>query len=141
LPRHRKENVFSRFSPASKRVLRAAEQECRNLNHYYVGVEHLLLALLEQHDPLVEARLTSWGVRAADISAELRRTVGSPDDRAWEGILVTPRVRRVIRLAEAKACDELVEPVHVFDAICDEGRSAAAAIVVRRFARRAAEGA
>jgi ATP-dependent Clp protease ATP-binding subunit ClpA len=132
--------LFSRFSPASKRVLRAAEQECRNLNHYYVGVEHLLLALLEQHDPEVEARLAVWGVQAADVRAELRRAVGNADDRAWEGILVTPRVRRVVRLAEAKAGDELVEPVHVFDAICDEGRSAAAAIVVRRLTRRSAEG-
>jgi ATP-dependent Clp protease ATP-binding subunit ClpA len=131
--------VFSRFSPASKRVLRAAEQECRNLNHYYVGVEHVLLALLEQHDPAVDARLAAWGVPAAEVQAELRRQIGTGDDRLWEGILVTPRVRRIVRLAEAGAGESAVDPVHLLEAICDEGRSTAATIVMSRHEARGAE--
>lgn len=123
--------MFSRFSPASKRVLRAAEQECRNLNHYYVGVEHVLLALLDQHDPAVEERLATSGVRAADVQAELRRQVGGGDDRLWDGILVTPRVRHIVRLAESAAGEALIEPLHLFEAICAEGRSAAAEIVAQ----------
>ena len=121
--------MFSRFSPASKSVLRAAEQECRNLNHYYVGVEHVLLALLDQHDPAVDARLAARGIAAADVHAELRRRVGSGEDRLWDGILVTPRVRQVVRLAEHSAGDGEVEPVHLFDAIVQEGRSMAAEAV------------
>ena len=121
--------MFSRFSPASKRVLRAAEQECRNLNHYYVGVEHVLLALLDQHDPAIEARLCAGGITASDVQAELRRRVGLPDERVWDGILVTPRVREIVRLAETSAGEGLVEPLHLFNAICAEGRSIAAQIV------------
>ena len=123
--------MFSRFSPASKRVLRAAEQECRNLNHYYVGVEHVLFALLEQHDPQVDARLASLGIRAADVEAALRRRVGSADDRVWEGILVTPRVRQIVRLAEEAAGEGPVEPLELFEAIVHEGRSAAAEIIAQ----------
>ena len=122
-------SLFSRFSPASKHVLRVAEQECRNLNHYYVGVEHLLLALLEQHDSAIEARLSHSGIAVSQVQAELRRRVGSPDERLWDGILVTPRVRQIVRLAEEASGQGLVEPVHLFDAICAEGRSVAADIV------------
>lgn len=122
--------MFSRFSPASRRVLRAAEQECRNHNHYYVGVEHVLLALLEEHDDAIDARLAALGVRPSDVHAELRRGLGTGDDRLWEGILITPRFRNVVLLAERAAGDGvLVEPIHLFNAICDEGRSIAAEIL------------
>jgi ATP-dependent Clp protease ATP-binding subunit ClpA len=123
--------LFSKFSPASKHVLRVAEQECRNLNHYYVGVDHVLLALLDQHDPEIDARLVAHGVRPADVQAELRRQVGTPEDRVWDGILVTPRVRQIVRMAESAAGEGPVEPVQLFDAICKEGRSNAAEIVAQ----------
>ena len=113
------------------RVLRAAEQECRNLNHYYVGALHVLLALLEQRDPDVDARLAERGIRADSVQAELRRQVGAADERLWEGILITPRVRHIVALAEAAAGEGFVEPVHLFDALCTEGRSVAATAMLR----------
>jgi ATP-dependent Clp protease ATP-binding subunit ClpA len=129
--------VFSRFSPASRRVLRAAEQECRNHNHYYLGVEHLLLALLDEHDEAIERRLERRSLKAAELHVELRRRLGTGEDRLWEGILVTPRVRAIVVLAERAAGDGSVEPVTLFDAICAEGRSAAAeTLAVRRNVRR-----
>ncbi len=118
--------MFTRFSPAAKRVLRSAEQACRNHNHYYVGVGHLLLALLEEHDPHVEGKLFAAGSNAADIVADLRRAIGTGDDRSWEGIIMTPRVTRVMRRADtAVAAPAPVEPVHLFEAVLDEGGLAA----------------
>jgi len=64
-------------------VLRAAEQECRNHNHYYVGAEHLLLALLEEHDPAVIERLRDERIELAEVHAEVRRALGTGDDRTW----------------------------------------------------------
>ncbi len=97
--------MFSRFNTASKRVLRAAEQECRNQNHYYVGVEHLLLALLEEHDPQIEEALARAASTAGEFAAVLRHRLGTNEERLWDGILVTPRARRVIALAEEAAGD------------------------------------
>lgn len=124
--------MFTRFSPAAKRVLRAAEQASRNHNHYYVGVGHVLLALIEEHDPQVEARLVERGTQAAAVLAEIRRALGTGDDRSWEGILITPRVRRVMASAES-AVDEsgLVEPVQLFDAIAREDGGLAADVLGR----------
>jgi len=131
--------LFSQFSPASRRVLRAAEQECRNHNHYYVGAEHMLFALLEEHDPDVEARLRERHVAGSDVHAEIKRALGMGDDRMWEGILVTPRVRKIVKLAEKRADGREIEPVDLFDAICDEGAGLAADIL-RRLARNSADG-
>src|SRR6202011_2040974 len=85
--------LFSRFSPAARRVLRAAEQECRNHNHYYVGAEHMLSALLEEHDNRIDAALEAEHVEPAQVHSDVKRALGTGEGRTWEGILVTPRVR------------------------------------------------
>src|ERR1700676_5150741 len=112
------DDVFNRFSPAAKRVLRLAEQECRNLNHYYVGAEHLLLALCEEPDPSTAAYLLELRVRKDDLHAALRRALGTGEDRIWDGILVTPRVRTIVEMAEnAAGAANAVEPVDLLRAI------------------------
>ncbi|HEY8314291.1 MAG TPA: Clp protease N-terminal domain-containing protein [Candidatus Baltobacteraceae bacterium] len=128
--------MFSRFSAASRRVLRAAEQECRNHNHYYVGAEHVLLALLEEHDMAVIERLSEDRIELAEVHAEVRRALGTGEDRSWEGILVTPRVRKIVALAEEQASNRDVDPVDIFDAMRKEGGSLAAEIVRRAKAGR-----
>jgi len=112
-------------------VLRAAEQECRNHNHYYVGAEHMLFALLEEQDPDVETLLRAEAIDAADVHADLKRALGTGDDRMWEGILVTPRVRKIVALAEERAEDRPVEPVDLFIAIRLEGGGMAADLLKR----------
>jgi ATP-dependent Clp protease ATP-binding subunit ClpA len=124
--------VFSRFNPAAKRVLRAAEQACRNHNHYYVGVGHLLLALVEEHDPGVEARLAKAGTHPAEILRDVRRALGTGDDRMWDGILITPRLREVVGLADAAVAAQYeIEPGHLIDAIVAQGGGLAAEILER----------
>ena len=114
--------MFSRFDPAAKRVLRAAEQACRNHNHYFVGVGHLLLALLEENDAAVVARLAERGAIASDIVADLRRALGTGDDRLWDGILITPRVARILKAADRRVIGPAtIGPVDLFDAILAEG--------------------
>ena len=119
-------------------MLRAAEQECRNHNHYYVGVEHLLVALLEEQDSEVAARLRAEQIEGGEVHAEARRALGTGEDRMWEGILVTPRVRKIVSLAEEQAGDRTVEPADLFAAIITEGGSLAAEILRRAKARNTA---
>jgi hypothetical protein len=99
----------------------------------------MLFALLEEHDPDVEARLRERHVAGSDVHAEIKRALGMGDDRMWEGILVTPRVRKIVKLAEKRADGREIEPVDLFDAICDEGAGLAADIL-RRLARNSADG-
>ncbi len=113
--------------------MRAAEQECRNLNHYYVGVEHLLLALLAEQNDAVEARLRARGIVPGEVYLELRKRLGTGEDRVWQGILVTPRVRRVVeRAGDMLPADALIEPLDLFEAICLEDGGLTADLSFRR---------
>ncbi len=126
--------LFTRFSPAARRVLRAAEQECRNHDHYYVGAEHLLYALLEEHDGAVDAALATANVSIAVVHAQVKRALGTGEGRIWEGILLTPRVRKIIALAEAAAGERDIEPLDLLEAIRREGGGLAAEILQRNSA-------
>ncbi len=112
-------------------MLRAAEQECRNHNHYYVGAEHLLVAMLEEHDPAVRSRLAAHRIDVSEVHSEARRALGMGEERTWEGILVTPRVRKIVTIAQEQASEREVEPVDLLDALQTEGGSLAAEILRR----------
>lgn len=130
--------MFSKFSPASRRVLRLAEQECRNHNHYYIGAEHLLVALLEERDPEILECLDAGGVDVRETHAKVRRSLGTGEERQWEGILVTPRVRKIIALAESRTGEGEIAPLDLFEALVAEGGSVAADILRRAAPRNAA---
>jgi ATP-dependent Clp protease ATP-binding subunit ClpA len=91
----------------------------------------MLLALLEERDPLIEARLLSFGIQPAEAQAQLRRLLGTGDDRLWDGILVTPRLRTVVELAGRIAEKDEVEPSHLLAAIVEEGKGCAAELLAR----------
>jgi ATP-dependent Clp protease ATP-binding subunit ClpA len=112
-------------------VLRAAEQECRNHNHYYVGAEHMLFALLEEHDARVDAVLLEGGIEPSGVHADIKRALGTGDGRSWEGILVTPRVRKIVEIADRLAGDGEIEPIDLFEAIRAEGGGLAADVLRR----------
>ena len=123
--------MFQRFSSSARRVLRVAEQECRNHNHYYLGAEHVLEALLQERDPAILSSLASHAVDAHTVHAEIRRSLVTGEDRLWEGILVTPRVRKIVEIAEQLAAAREVEPIDLFLALQREGGGLAAELLRR----------
>lgn len=112
-------------------MLRAAEQECRNHNHYYVGVEHLLVALLEEQDSSIDELFRSQNIDPREVHAEVRRALGTGEDRTWEGILVTPRLRKIVALATEQAGERSIEPLDLLQSILAEGGSLGAEILRR----------
>ncbi|MBV9699718.1 MAG: hypothetical protein JO078_06310, partial [Candidatus Eremiobacteraeota bacterium] len=73
-----------------------------------------------------------------EVHAEARRALGTGEDRLWEGILITPRVRRIVSLAEERAAGREIQPIDLFDALRAEGSSSAAEILRRAAARNTA---
>ena len=91
----------------------------------------MLFALLEEHDADVESRLAALSVDVAEVHASVKRALGTGEDRMWEGILVTPRVRKIVKIAEDRAGEEMIQPVDLFEAIRAEGSGMAAEILAR----------
>ena len=95
-----------------------------------------MVALLEERDPETLRALEADGIDVRDVHAEVRRALGTGEDRLWEGILVTPRVRKIIAMAEEQAGARQVEPSDLFAALRAEGGSLAAEILRRAAATR-----
>ena len=91
----------------------------------------MLEALLQERDPAILASLASHAVDAHTIHAEIRRSLVTGEDRLWEGILVTPRVRKIVDIAEKLAGDRDVEPFDLFLALQREGGGLAAELLRR----------
>jgi hypothetical protein len=91
----------------------------------------MLFALLDEHDPAIEDELRAANASLTGVHAEVKRALGTGEGRIWEGILLTPRVRKIIALASTRAADHDIEPIDLFEAIRTEGGSVAAAILVR----------
>lgn len=89
----------------------------------------MLEALLQEHDPGISAALEREKIDVRDVHAEVRQALGTGDDRMWEGILVTPRVRSIIARAEEQASGRELEPLDLFEALRAEGGSLAARIL------------
>jgi ATP-dependent Clp protease ATP-binding subunit ClpC len=54
-------------APRAKRVVENAMEEARNLNHDYVGTEHLLLGLLHEQDGVAAEVLANLGLKLEDV--------------------------------------------------------------------------
>jgi ATP-dependent Clp protease ATP-binding subunit ClpC len=65
------------FTPRAKRVLELAVEEANNLNHNYIGTEHLLLGLLREHDGYAARVLMSLGVKLEDVREEVMEILGA----------------------------------------------------------------
>jgi ATP-dependent Clp protease ATP-binding subunit ClpC len=65
------------YTSRAKKVLELAMTEARELNHSYVGTEHLLLGLLREEKGIAAQVLTDAGVNLEQSRAETLRLLGS----------------------------------------------------------------
>jgi ATP-dependent Clp protease ATP-binding subunit ClpC len=59
-----------------KQVVVFSMEEARNLNHNYVGTEHLLLGLLREQEGVAAQVLTTLGLRLDDVRQEVLNLLG-----------------------------------------------------------------
>ncbi len=65
------------YTSRAKRVLELALKEARDLNHSYVGTEHLLLGLLAEEKGIAAQVLNHHGATLDAVRAEVVRVLGS----------------------------------------------------------------
>jgi ATP-dependent Clp protease ATP-binding subunit ClpC len=64
-------------TPRAKKVIEYAIEEARNLNHNYVGTEHLLLGLLREHDGVAAQVLMNLGLKLEEVREEVLSLLGA----------------------------------------------------------------
>jgi len=76
-------------TPRAKKVIEYSIEEARNLNHNYVGTEHLLLGLLREQDGVAAQVLMNLGLKLDEVREEVMSLLGAgvePD----EGLAAMP---------------------------------------------------
>ena len=71
-------------TPRAKKVIEYAIEEARNLNHNYVGTEHLLLGLLREHDGVAAQVLRNLNLKLEEVREEVLNLLGASTSEATE---------------------------------------------------------
>ncbi|MCA8959140.1 MAG: ATP-dependent Clp protease ATP-binding subunit [Planctomycetes bacterium] len=115
-----------KLSPASVQLLADAANETSQVDHQYLGVEHLFLGLAEKREIGLGPALSSAGVEVARLREVMSDDAPNAAANWGDELIYTPRCHEVLQLSGQIAQQRgrpAVEPVDILDAIFREGRS------------------
>ena len=93
------------YTSRAKKVLELAMSEARELNHSYVGTEHLLLGLLREEKGIAAQVLTDVGVNLEQARAETLRLLGSEMPQTPGGGPAAPAPQKTEKKSKTPALD------------------------------------
>jgi ATP-dependent Clp protease ATP-binding subunit ClpC len=135
-----RKNIMMRFDRFTERAQEAAQRAAEIIQRYghnQIDTEHILLALIEQPQGVIPQILDMLKVDAAGLTERLDYILRtSPKANIFGGgagqIFITPRVKRIIDLANEEANrlkDEYISTEHIFLAILNERSTPAARLL------------
>jgi len=130
---------FDKFTERAQDAAARAYEILQRYGHNQVDTEHILLALLEQPDGVIPQIIQKLSVdlsllrtRIDDILRRSPRTAAIYGQGGMNQVFITPRVKRVIDLANEEARrlnDEYISTEHIFLAILDERNTPTARVM------------
>ena len=128
---------FDRFTERAQEAAQRSAEIIQRYGHNQIDTEHILLALIEQPDGVITQILEALNVDAAALTERLDYILRtSPKANIFGGgagqIFITPRVKRIIDLANEEANrlkDEYISTEHIFLAILSERSTPAARLL------------
>jgi ATP-dependent Clp protease ATP-binding subunit ClpC len=123
--------LFGRFTQRAQKVLMLAQEEARQLNHPYVGTEHILLGLIGEGEGVAAKALAGLGIQAEKVREMVLQSIGKGEGAPRE-MALTPRVKRVLELSvdEARRMGtNYVGTEHLLLGLIREGEGVAARVL------------
>lgn len=128
---------FDRFTERAQEAAQRAAEIIQRYGHNQIDTEHILLALIEQPQGVIPQILEYLKVDVAALAERLDYILRtSPKANIFGGgagqIFITPRVKRIIDLANEEANrlkDEYISTEHIFLAILNERSTPAARLL------------
>jgi ATP-dependent Clp protease ATP-binding subunit ClpC len=129
---------FDRFTERAQEAAQRAAEIIQRYGHNQIDTEHMLLALIEQPEGVVPQILEILKVDPKILAERLDYILKtSPKANIFGGggagqIFITPRVKRIIDLANEEASklkDEYISTEHIFLAILNEKNTPAARLL------------
>ena len=123
---------FEKFSERARRVLTSAQEEAQNLNHSYIGTEHILLGLIREEEGVAAKVLNNLGTSLGKVRSAVEYIIGRGEESSTNEIGLTPRAKRVIELAidEARHLGHnYIGTEHLLLGLLHEGEGIAAGVL------------
>ncbi len=124
---------MNNFTPRAQQVLALARKEADRFNHNYIGTEHVLLGLIKLGQGVAVSVLQRMGLDLESVRMEVEKEVGTgPDQKSSPNIPYTPRVKKVLALAnkEAKQLNHsYVGTEHILLGLLREGEGMASRVL------------
>ncbi|MDK7163837.1 MULTISPECIES: ATP-dependent Clp protease ATP-binding subunit [Winkia] len=124
--------MFERFTDRARRVIVLAQDEARNLNHNYIGTEHLLLGLITEGEGVAAKALEMMDVSRDKVRDEVVTIIGSGDQPVPGHIPFTPRAKKVLELSLREALQlghNYIGTEHILLGLIREGEGVAAQVL------------
>lgn len=97
--------MFERFTDRSRRVLAVAQEEARDLDHGFIGTEHILLGLLRVGDGVAARALGAVGVTYDEVRVKVAAMAELATNGSLDSPALTPRAKKVLELALREALE------------------------------------
>ena len=123
---------FGRFTDRARKVVTRAEAEARQAGHDHVGVEHVVLGLLDEREALAARAIEAQGVALDDARVAIVNLLGPVGGPLPEHIPFSPAAKKLLELTLREALrmgHNYVGTEHVLLAVLDDDTPSA--IVLR----------
>ena len=127
--------MFERFSGQARQVVVSAQEEARELDHNYIGTEHLLLGLLTASDSVAGVSLTVLGYTHDDVQAKVEAMIGRGKAPPGGHVPFTPRAKKVLELSLREALQlkhNYIGTEHILLGVIREGEGVAAQVLAEQ---------
>jgi ATP-dependent Clp protease ATP-binding subunit ClpA len=124
--------MFERFSGQARHVVVSAQEEARELDHNYIGTEHLLLGLLAASDSVAGMSLNALGYTRDDVRAKVEAMIGRGKAAPGGQIPFTPRAKKALELSLREALQlkhNYIGTEHILLGLLREGEGVAAQVL------------
>ncbi|HOF03588.1 MAG TPA: Clp protease N-terminal domain-containing protein, partial [Atribacterota bacterium] len=95
--------MFKRYTEKVRKVIMMAQEEAVNLNHNYIGTEHILVGLVKESEGIAGKVLRNLGIEADRVLEDIEKIVGRGKYQEVSEITFTPRAKKVLELASQEA--------------------------------------
>jgi ATP-dependent Clp protease ATP-binding subunit ClpA len=124
--------MFERFTNRARHVVVLAQEEARQLQHNYIGTEHVLLGLLGEPGGVAFRALERFGMSLEGTREEVKAVVGTGSGTVSGHIPFTPRAKKTLELALREALQlhhDYIGTEHILLGVIREGDGAGAQVL------------
>ena len=126
--------MFERFTARARRAVVNAQQEARELNHNYIGTEHLLLGLMREPESVAARALQELKISQDTVREHVIQIVGRGQQPPSGHVPFTPRAKKVLELSLREALQlshNYIGTEHILLGLIREGEGVAAQVLVK----------